>query len=83
MFEGNGGDIRTGLPLQSIHDGEKFIHEPRRLTVFIEAQRENITAVLAAQSGVRALFDHGWIHLCALEGTSCHRYTAGGWISVA
>ncbi len=83
VFEGNGGDIRTGLPLQSIHDGEKFIHEPRRLTVFIEARRENINAVLAAQSGVRALFDNGWIHLCALEGTSCHRYSAGGWRAMA
>ena len=83
VFEGNGGDLRTGLPLQSIHDGQKFIHEPRRLTVYIEAKRENIDAVLTAQAGVRALFYHGWIHLCALEGEACHRYTPDGWRTVA
>ena len=32
VMEGNCGDLKTGLPIQSIHDGKKFIHEPRRLT---------------------------------------------------
>jgi uncharacterized protein YbcC (UPF0753/DUF2309 family) len=79
VLEGNSGDLKVGLPLQSIHDGEKFVHEPRRLTVFIDVARERIDTVLAAQDGVRALFDHGWIHLVALEGPRAHRYTADGW----
>jgi uncharacterized protein len=74
VCEGNGGDLRVGLPLQSIHDGETFMHEPRRLTVFIEASRPAIEAVLGAQAGVKNLFDHGWIHLCVLEGQHCYRY---------
>lgn len=28
VFEGNGGDLRIGLPLQSVHDGERWVHEP-------------------------------------------------------
>jgi uncharacterized protein YbcC (UPF0753/DUF2309 family) len=79
VLEGNSGDLKVGLPLQSIHDGEKFIHEPRRLTVFIEVSRDRIDAVLGAQAGVRQLFDNGWIHLVALEGSRCHRYTLDGW----
>ena len=39
VFEGNGGDLRIGLPMQSIHDGERFVHTPLRLSVFIEAPR--------------------------------------------
>ncbi len=73
VFEGNGGDLKVGLPLQSIHDGEKFTHEARRLTVFIEAARQNIEAVLSANPGVRQLFDHGWLHLVAIEGNRTHR----------
>jgi len=78
VMEGNGGDLRPGLPLQSIHDGEKFVHEPRRLTVYLEAERENIDRVLDEQTGVRELFDNGWIHLVALEGGVAYR-RRGGW----
>lgn len=79
VMEGNGGDLRTGLPLQSIHDGENFIHEPRRLSVFLEAPRESIAKVLAGLPEVKQLFDHGWIHLIALEGRAGHRYVNGQW----
>ncbi len=83
VMEGNGGDLKTGLPLQSIHDGKRFIHEPRRLTVYIEAPRERIAAVLAAKPDVRMLFDHHWIHLCAIEGKTCYRYCDGAWQKIA
>lgn len=73
VAEGNGGDLKVGLPLQSIHDGERFVHEPRRLTVFIEASRQRIDAVLARHPQVAALFDHGWLHLFSIEGHACYR----------
>lgn len=82
VMEGNSGDLRVGLPLQSIHDGEKFVHEPRRLTVFIDVAPARIDAVLAAQPGVKQLFDHGWIHLVALQGAEARRYTPTGWTEV-
>jgi uncharacterized protein YbcC (UPF0753/DUF2309 family) len=78
-MEGNGGDLKVGLPLQSIHDGTRFIHEPRRLSVFIEAAPGRIDAVLAAKPAVRLLFDHGWISLHAVQGETVFRYDDGRW----
>ncbi len=67
VFEGNGGDLRTGLPLQSVHDGKRFVHEPLRLNVFIEAPEAAIEAVLRKNASVRALVENGWLHLHALQ----------------
>lgn len=83
VVEGNGGDLKTGLPLQSLHDGEKFVHEPRRLSVFIEAGTDRIDAVLEKNPSVKQLFDHGWIHLFAFADKRCDRYTPRGWIRVS
>jgi uncharacterized protein YbcC (UPF0753/DUF2309 family) len=63
VFEGNGGDLRIGLPMQSLHNGSDWVHTPLRLSVFIEAPREAIAAVLGKHAGVRALVDNGWLHL--------------------
>jgi len=68
VCQGNGGDLQTGLPLQSVHDGTKWVHEPLRLHVFIEAPRERIAAILAKHEGVRQLVDNGWLLLFAIEG---------------
>lgn len=82
VVEGNSGDLKTGLPIQSIHDGKTFVHEPRRLTVFIDAARASIDHVLSGQESVSQLFDHQWIHLVALEGDSAWRRTPAGWTHI-
>ena len=69
VVEGNGGPIRAGLPWQSIHDGERYIHQPLRLSVCIEAPRQAMTDVLKHHEAVRALFDNRWLHLFALDET--------------
>ena len=79
VIEGNAGDLRSGLPLQSIHDGKDFVHEPRRLTVVIESKPELIDAVLDAQPGVRDLFDNGWIHLISLQEKTASQRRNGVW----
>jgi uncharacterized protein YbcC (UPF0753/DUF2309 family) len=82
ICQGNGGDLQTGLPLQSVHDGTQWVHEPLRLHVFIEAPRERIATILTKQEGVRQLVDHGWLLLFAIEeeGASYYRYLPGaGW----
>jgi hypothetical protein len=78
VLDGNGGDLRPGLPLQSIHDGYNFVHEARRLSVFVEAPREKIGLVLREEASPKNLFENGWIHLFALEGDRCYRYLPGG-----
>ena len=69
VVEGNGGVMRAGLPWQSVHDGERYVHEPLRLSVCIEAPREAMSAILKRHDGVRALFDNRWLHLFALDET--------------
>jgi uncharacterized protein YbcC (UPF0753/DUF2309 family) len=76
VWQGNGGDLQPGLPLQSVHDGTRWRHEPLRLSVFIEAAREDIAAILTQQPGVRELVENGWVHLFAMEdaGKSIYRF---------
>jgi uncharacterized protein YbcC (UPF0753/DUF2309 family) len=76
VVEGNGGLLRAGLPWQSVHDGSRYIHEPLRLTVCVEAPVEAITAILERHEGVRTLFDQRWLHLVALDenGQMAWRY---------
>jgi hypothetical protein len=82
VIEGNAGDLRGGLPLQSIHDGKKFVHEPRRLTVIIESAPERIDAVLDAHPQVKELFDNQWLHLIALTGSTALIRKHGEWRSI-
>ncbi len=67
VLEGNGGDLRIGLALQSLNDGEHWVHSPLRLAVFIEASRTAIDRVLEKHPKVRDLVDNEWIHLCQLD----------------
>lgn len=68
VVEGNGGLLRVGLPWQSVHDGERQVHEPLRLTVCVEAPTAAIGDILERHPEVRQLFDNGWLHLFALDG---------------
>lgn len=63
VLEGNGGDLRVGLPWQSLHDGTRLVHEPLRLSVFLEAPEVAIDRVIARHEAVRRLVDGGWLHL--------------------
>ncbi|EKV27648.1 Putative transmembrane protein [Caenispirillum salinarum AK4] len=85
VLEGNGGDLRTGLPWQSVHDGEKLVHEPIRLTVVVAAPEAEMDKVLEKHAAVRALVDNGWLTLCALhdDGTIRRRAAAGRWVAEA
>lgn len=67
VLEGNGGDLRVGLPSQAVHDGSRLFHEPVRLNVFIEAPTAQIDAILEKHENVRELVDNGWIHLLAID----------------
>ena len=80
VLEGNAGDLKTGLAWQSVHDGERLLHEPLRLNVFIEAPLEAMTRVIMASQTVRDLVDNQWLHLWAIDddGRVSHRYVRDG-----
>ena len=67
VLEGNGGDLRSGLPFQSIHDGQEFVHSPARLAVLVDAPLEAISAILARHENLAQLVHNGWIQLFAMN----------------
>ena len=84
MLEGNGGDLRLGLALQSLHDGQRWVHEPLRLSVFIEAPAEAIDDVIAGNAMVNDLVTNEWLHLFRItdDGDVARRRQQGGWEAV-
>jgi len=82
VFEGNGGDLRIGLARQSLHDGQRWVHEPLRLTVVIDAPAARIEGVLARHPAVRQLVDNGWLHLWRFEGAGLQRHAEGRWVAL-
>jgi uncharacterized protein YbcC (UPF0753/DUF2309 family) len=85
VVEGNGGDLRVGLWLQSVHDGERFVHDPVRLNVFIEAPQAEIEKIVARHEVVRQLLDNGWLNFLHIEpgaSTISRRLPGGIYASV-
>ncbi|MBR1024680.1 DUF2309 domain-containing protein [Bradyrhizobium viridifuturi] len=76
VLEGNAGDLKVGLPWQSVHDGVRLMHEPLRLNVLIEAPEEALNRVIETHAGVRQLVDNRWVHLFCLgeDGRTFRRY---------
>ncbi|MCL4204961.1 MAG: DUF2309 family protein [Pirellulaceae bacterium] len=82
VFQGNGGDLMTGLPWQSVHDGRRYQHEPLRLLVVIDAPRPTIDAILRKHAEVRELVEHGWLLLMAIDDDRHYEYVPTvGWQS--
>ncbi len=87
VFEGNGGDLRIGLPIQSLHDGNHWQHTPLRLSVFIEAPQVAIDSVINKHAVVRQLVDNQWLHLFQIDANTdqptlpamIYRRTWTGW----
>ena len=81
VLEGNGGDLRVGLPLQSLHDGERWVHEPLRLSVFIEAPEAAMDDIIARHDLVRQLVENGWLHLFRIgeDGAAYRRVASANW----
>ena len=82
VFEGNGGDLRIGLTQQSLHDGERWVHEPLRLTVVIDAPQQAIEAVIGKHAVIQQLLDNGWLHLWRFDQTGFVRYVRSEWSPV-
>ncbi|MFM9912780.1 MAG: YbcC family protein [Methylophilaceae bacterium] len=82
VFEGNGGDLRIGLSKQSLHDGQKCVHEPLRLTVAIAAPKERIEVVITKHKVLQELVDNGWLHLWHFQDGTVSRFNQMQWQSL-
>jgi uncharacterized protein YbcC (UPF0753/DUF2309 family) len=80
VFEGNGGDLRIGLPIQSLYDGKKWMHSPLRLSVFIEAPKEAIEDIIHKHEVVHQLVTNKWLYLFHMQDGKISRYSNNEWI---
>ncbi len=83
IVQGNGGDLMTGLPLQSLQiDDEHPFHRPLRLLAVIQAPADRVDAILDRHASLAQLLDHEWIHLTIMDPTennSFFHYESEGW----
>jgi uncharacterized protein YbcC (UPF0753/DUF2309 family) len=68
VVQGNGGDLKMGLPLQSIRqtDNEMY-HQPLRLTVLVQAPLDRVQKILLQNEHLKTLLDNEWIYLLVME----------------
>ncbi|WP_332899523.1 DUF2309 domain-containing protein [Haladaptatus sp. CMSO5] len=74
VYQGNGGDLMTGLPFQSLMaDDDEPYHQPLRLSTVIHAPVERVTGVLANHEKLTELLDNNWLSLTVVDPTQNHR----------
>ncbi|MFB6179852.1 MAG: DUF2309 domain-containing protein [Halorientalis sp.] len=73
VYQGNGGDLMTGLPLQSLMaaDDDPY-HQPLRLSTVIHAPVERVTDILRSHDDLATLLDNGWLSLTVVDPEQEH-----------
>jgi len=68
VVQGNGGDLKMGLPLQSLYSSDNGVyHQPLRLTVTIQAPINRVTDILERNDQLKSLLDNEWIYLMVMD----------------
>jgi uncharacterized protein YbcC (UPF0753/DUF2309 family) len=78
ILAGNSGDLQTGLPLQSLHDGISYRHKPQRLLVVICAPLTSIERIYQKHELVANLINNEWLSVVALDGERFHKLCPNG-----
>jgi uncharacterized protein YbcC (UPF0753/DUF2309 family) len=74
VYQGNGGDLMTGLPLQSLLSADdELYHQPLRLSTVIHAPVARVTGILADNEEIAELLDNGWLSLTVVDPQQDHR----------
>ncbi|MCB0932314.1 MAG: DUF2309 domain-containing protein [Mycobacterium sp.] len=81
VIAGHEGDLRLGLPWQSVATSERLVHEPMRLLAVIQAPLGRIDTVVERNPILQRLFGNGWLTVAAREnaGQQWQRWTPAGW----
>jgi len=68
VIQGNGGDLKMGLPLQSLYQSDnEMYHQPLRLSVLIQAPLGRVTDILSRNENLKTLLDNEWIYLLVMD----------------
>jgi len=74
VYQGNAGDLMTGLPLQSLlAAADEPYHQPLRLSAVIHAPIDRVTDILGRHDHLADLLDNGWLSLTVVDPTDDHR----------
>ena len=81
ILAGHNGDLKLGLPTQSVSCGQQLAHEPMRLLTVAQAPLARIDAIIGRNTILQHLLGHEWIHLAARETAAqpWQRHTQHGW----
>jgi len=77
VVQGNGGDLKSGLPLESLkEDDHQLQHFPLRLSVFIHAPLSRVKSILNKHPDTLAnLVENEWIYLSVIDPTMGNEVT--------
>jgi|GEM_PF-936364 uncharacterized protein YbcC (UPF0753/DUF2309 family) len=78
VIEGPWGDLRYGLPQQSLTWNGKPVHEPLRLTVVIDAAPATLDAILKTEARLKKLIDGEWLQLVVWDAARQGYYACQG-----
>jgi len=68
VVQGNGGDLKMGLPLQSLKETDRDLyHKPLRLSVLIKAPVRRVSEILLRNDHLKQLLDNEWIYLMVMD----------------
>ena len=74
VYQGNGGDLMSGLPLQSLlASADRPYHQPLRLSTVVHAPVERVTEILADHDAVTQLLDNDWLALSVVDPLDDHQ----------
>lgn len=74
VVQGNGGDLKMGLPEQSLFDSSDIMyHQPLRLSVLINAPINRVSEILIRNTNLQALLDNEWIYLMVSDPTASNK----------
>ena len=67
VVEGNGGDLKIGLPEESLRFQNQLLHEPRRLLWIIFAPKAKVNSIIEKHPILQQLVKGQWIWLQVIE----------------
>jgi uncharacterized protein YbcC (UPF0753/DUF2309 family) len=75
VVQGNGGDLKMGLPLQSLNASDtEMYHQPLRITTIIHAPLGRVELILRKNKHLETLLDNEWMYLKVIDSNDANQF---------
>lgn len=75
VVQGNGGDLKMGLPLQSLKASDtEMYHQPLRITTIIHAPLGRVELILRNNKHLQTLLDNEWMYLKVIDSNDSNKF---------